>query len=98
MPGRLRWPWLAVSDLMHAVPPALAPERTDAPPLHAAHCLLSFPSFLRRRNEGRDILIVARTDSRQAESLQEALWRAAAFADVRLCAASEGLGWAQCPR
>ncbi|PSC69845.1 Phosphoenolpyruvate carboxylase family isoform 2 [Micractinium conductrix] len=35
------------------------------------------------RDEGRDILIVARTDSRQAlGSLDEALWRAAAFADA----------------
>jgi 2-methylisocitrate lyase-like PEP mutase family enzyme len=34
------------------------------------------------RDEGRDILIVARTDSRQAQSLDEALWRAAAFADA----------------
>ncbi|PRW44559.1 petal death [Chlorella sorokiniana] len=34
------------------------------------------------RDEGHGILIVARTDSRQAESLQEALWRAAAFADA----------------
>jgi len=34
------------------------------------------------RNEGADILILARTDARQAESLEEALWRAAAFADA----------------
>lgn len=27
------------------------------------------------RDEGRDILIVARTDARQAEGLEEALWR-----------------------
>ncbi|KAK9903591.1 hypothetical protein WJX75_009441 [Coccomyxa subellipsoidea] len=33
------------------------------------------------REEGADILIVARTDARQAESLEEALWRVAAFAD-----------------
>ena len=32
------------------------------------------------RNEGADILIVARTDARQAESLEEAFWRAEAFA------------------
>ncbi|KAG2454848.1 hypothetical protein HYH02_000680 [Chlamydomonas schloesseri] len=32
------------------------------------------------RNEGADILIVARTDARQAVSLEEALWRAEAFA------------------
>ncbi|GAX80954.1 hypothetical protein CEUSTIGMA_g8389.t1 [Chlamydomonas eustigma] len=34
------------------------------------------------RNEGADILILARTDARQAESLQEALWRVAAFAEA----------------
>lgn len=34
------------------------------------------------REEGADILILARTDARQAESLEEALWRAAAFADA----------------
>ncbi|KAL4428516.1 hypothetical protein ABPG75_002605 [Micractinium tetrahymenae] len=35
------------------------------------------------RDEGRDILIVARSDARQATgSLEEALWRAAAFADA----------------
>lgn len=34
------------------------------------------------RNEGQDIVIVGRTDARQAESLDEALWRAAAFADA----------------
>lgn len=34
------------------------------------------------RNEGADILILARSDARQAESLDEALWRAAAFADA----------------
>eukprot|EP00884_Botryococcus_braunii_P013086 jgi/Botrbrau1/21779/Bobra.0190s0006.2 len=34
------------------------------------------------REEGADILIVARTDARQALSLEEALWRAAAFADA----------------
>jgi 2-methylisocitrate lyase-like PEP mutase family enzyme len=34
------------------------------------------------RDEGRDIVIVARTDARQAASLEEALWRAAAFADA----------------
>ena len=33
-------------------------------------------------DEGADILIVARTDARQAASLDEALWRAAAFADA----------------
>jgi hypothetical protein len=32
------------------------------------------------RDEGADILIVARTDARQAASLEEALWRAEAFA------------------
>lgn len=34
------------------------------------------------RDEGADILILARTDARQAVSLQEALWRAQAFADA----------------
>eukprot|EP00798_Chlamydomonas_sp_ICE-L_P024508 gene24508-10107_t len=34
------------------------------------------------RDEGADILIVARTDARQAVSLEEALWRAQAFADA----------------
>lgn len=34
------------------------------------------------RDEGSDIIIVARTDARQAASLEEALWRAAAFADA----------------
>ncbi|KAK9824446.1 hypothetical protein WJX72_010304 [[Myrmecia] bisecta] len=34
------------------------------------------------REEGSDIVIVARTDARQALSLEEALWRAAAFADA----------------
>lgn len=33
-------------------------------------------------DEGADILILARSDARQAESLEEALWRAAAFADA----------------
>lgn len=33
-------------------------------------------------DEGADILILARSDARQAESLDEALWRAAAFADA----------------
>lgn len=33
------------------------------------------------RDEGRDIAILARTDARQADSLEEALWRTAAFAD-----------------
>jgi hypothetical protein len=35
-----------------------------------------------RRDEGADILILARTDARQAVSLEEALWRATAFAGV----------------
>ncbi|GLI59486.1 hypothetical protein VaNZ11_001371 [Volvox africanus] len=34
------------------------------------------------RDEGADILIVARTDARQAVSLEEALWRAQAFAEA----------------
>eukprot|EP00891_Asterochloris_glomerata_P006502 jgi/Astpho2/6502/Aster-06962 len=33
------------------------------------------------RREGQDIVIVARSDARQADSLQEALWRVSAFAD-----------------
>eukprot|EP00983_Pelagomonas_calceolata_P112939 1159938-Pelagomonas_calceolata.AAC.2 len=39
--------------------------------------------------EGADILILARTDARQAISLDEALWRAAAFAGGRRL----GMGW-----
>uniref|UniRef100_A0ACD5UCM1 Uncharacterized protein n=1 Tax=Avena sativa TaxID=4498 RepID=A0ACD5UCM1_AVESA len=35
-----------------------------------------------RKESGSDIVIVARTDSRQALSLDEALWRARAFADA----------------
>ncbi len=35
-----------------------------------------------RRDEGADVLIVARTDARQAASLDEALARCAAFADA----------------
>ncbi|XP_057960050.1 uncharacterized protein LOC131152282 isoform X2 [Malania oleifera] len=35
-----------------------------------------------RRESGSDIVIVARTDSRQAISLDEALWRSQAFADA----------------
>ncbi|PKA49923.1 Carboxyvinyl-carboxyphosphonate phosphorylmutase, chloroplastic [Apostasia shenzhenica] len=35
-----------------------------------------------RKESGSDIVIVARTDSRQAISLEEALWRTKAFADV----------------
>jgi 2-methylisocitrate lyase-like PEP mutase family enzyme len=34
------------------------------------------------REEGADILIMARTDARTAHGLQEALWRARAFADL----------------
>ena len=34
------------------------------------------------RNEGADIVVIARTDARQADSLHEALWRARAFADA----------------
>ncbi|KAF8057118.1 Dml [Scenedesmus sp. PABB004] len=34
------------------------------------------------RDEGADLLVLARTDARQAASLDEALWRAAAFADA----------------
>lgn len=43
---------------------------------------LTCPALPTCRAEGRDILIVARTDARQAESLEEALWRVAAFADA----------------
>ncbi|XP_076908385.1 uncharacterized protein LOC143565243 [Bidens hawaiensis] len=35
-----------------------------------------------RNESGSDIVIIARTDSRQAISLEEALWRSQAFADV----------------
>ncbi|KAJ0093109.1 hypothetical protein Patl1_26257 [Pistacia atlantica] len=35
-----------------------------------------------RKESGSDIVIVARTDSRQAVSLEEALWRSRAFADA----------------
>ena len=39
------------------------------------------------RDAGADIVILARSDARSAVSLDEALWRAAAFADaVRRCA------------
>ena len=34
------------------------------------------------RDEGAYILILARTDARQAESLEEAMWRVQAFADA----------------
>lgn len=34
------------------------------------------------RNEGRDILILARTDARGTHGLEEALWRAQAFAEL----------------
>jgi hypothetical protein len=40
------------------------------------------PSSAICSDEGADILILARSDARQAESLEEALWRAAAFADA----------------
>jgi 2-methylisocitrate lyase-like PEP mutase family enzyme len=47
--------------------------------LHAA----AAAAFVRScSDEGADILILARSDARQAESLDEALWRAAAFADA----------------
>ena len=35
-----------------------------------------------RNESGSDLVIVARTDSRQAISFEEALWRVQAFADV----------------
>ncbi|KAF4378404.1 hypothetical protein F8388_021598 [Cannabis sativa] len=35
-----------------------------------------------RKESGSDIVIVARSDSRQADSMQESLWRAKAFADA----------------
>lgn len=35
-----------------------------------------------RKESGSDIVIVARTDSRQAVSLEEALWRSRAFGDA----------------
>lgn len=34
------------------------------------------------RDAGADVVLVARTDARQAESFEEALWRAQAFADA----------------
>ncbi len=40
------------------------------------------PTPQKNSDEGADILIVARTDARQAESLDEALARAAAFAEA----------------
>lgn len=49
-----------------------------------------------RREEGADILIVARTDARQAASLEEALWRAEAFADAG--ALFSGIGRTPCLR
>lgn len=57
------------------------------PPLPPPDARPGYPPFVfphpAHRDEGRDILIVARTDSRQAlGSLDEALWRAAAFADA----------------
>lgn len=35
-----------------------------------------------RKESGSDIVIIARTDSRQAVSLEESLWRSRAFADA----------------
>lgn len=35
-----------------------------------------------RKESGSDIVIVARSDARQAISLEEALWRSRAFADA----------------
>lgn len=35
-----------------------------------------------RKESGSDIIIIARTDSRQAVSLEESLWRSRAFADA----------------
>lgn len=35
-----------------------------------------------RKESGSDIVIVSRTDSRQALSIEEALWRSRAFADA----------------
>jgi 2-methylisocitrate lyase-like PEP mutase family enzyme len=39
-------------------------------------------AFDARKDSGSDIVIVARTDSRQAVSLEESLWRSQAFADA----------------
>jgi hypothetical protein len=50
------------------------------PPNHL--CTYTSPHRNCCRDEGSDILILARSDARQAESLEEALWRAAAFADA----------------
>jgi hypothetical protein len=38
-------------------------------------------------------LILARSDARQAESLEEALWRAAAFADAGRCLSLRAHYW-----
>ena len=35
-----------------------------------------------RKESGSDIVIIARTDSRQALSIEEALWRSRAFAEA----------------
>ena len=35
-----------------------------------------------RKESGSDIVIIARTDSRQALSIEEALWRSQAFAEA----------------
>lgn len=45
-------------------------------------CVISDRILQSHREEGSDILILARTDARQAVSLEEALWRVAAFADA----------------
>ena len=50
--------------------------------MHCSRRHVTSAAPLRLRDEGADIVIIARTDARQAESLDEALWRAAAFADA----------------
>jgi 2-methylisocitrate lyase-like PEP mutase family enzyme len=56
--------------------------------LHTAQVISREEAFARiraacdARDEGADIVIVARSDARSAVSLEEALWRVAAFADA----------------
>ena len=47
-----------------------------------AEALTRIRAAVDARKEGRDILILARTDARATHGLEEALWRAQAFADL----------------
>lgn len=47
-----------------------------------AEALLRIRAAVDAREEGADILIMARTDARATDGIDEALWRAAAFADL----------------